>query len=154
MTVIKLNKKAYQSRMHVHGIGGHYTKVLRQSGSGIGYGIVDSMGKEATKYVLGGLGKSSGSYAGKQLGRLIQEKSGSEFLGKVAKSALSSLGGLAGQQVGKLSGKLLGDTVFSDKEKEKEKKKKEAPKVSLSELLDQARTKVGLQSGNGINLIW
>ena len=54
MTIIKLNKKAYQSRMYGRGIGGRYTKVLRQSGSGIGYGIVDSMGKEATKYVLGG----------------------------------------------------------------------------------------------------
>ena len=149
MTIVKLNKRAYVSHMHGRGIHGRYSKVLRQSG----YGIVDELGKSATKYVLGGVGKSTGAYAGKALGNLIKEKTGSELLGKVAKSALSSLGGLAGAQLGKTSGKFLGNTVFSDKEMEEKKKKKEAPKVSLSQLLEQARSKISPQQGQGINLI-
>ena len=148
MPVVRLNKRAYTSQMYGKGIHGRYSKVVRQHG----FGIAETMGKEASKYVLGGLGKSVGAYSGKQLGKLIQEKTGSELLGKVAKSALSSLGGLAGNQIGKTGAKLLNSTVFAEPEK---KKKKEAPKVSLSELLDQARTKVGIgpQTGNGINLI-
>lgn len=152
MTIVKLNKRKYVSHMHGRGINGRYAKVLRDH---LGYGIASELGKNASKYVLGGLGKSSGAYAGKALGHLIKEKTGSELLGKVAKSALSSLGGLAGAQLGRTTGKLLGNTVFSDKEQEEKKKKKEAPKVSLSQLLEQARNKVGIsnQQGSGINLI-
>ena len=148
MTIVKLNKRAYVSRMMGRGVHGRYSKVLRDHG---GYGITDSLGKNASKFVLSGIGKSSGAYAGKQLGKMIQEKTGSQLLGKIAKSGLSALGGLAGAQLGKQSGRLLGNTVFSDK---KEEKKKEAPKVSLSQLLEQARNKMmGPQQGNGINLI-
>lgn len=151
MTIVKLNRRLYVSHMHGRGIHGRYAKVMRDH---MGYGIVDSLGKNATKYVLGGVGKSTGAYAGKALGNLIKEKTGSELLGKVAKSALSSLGGLAGAQIGRTTGKLLGNTVFSDKEQEEKKKKKEAPKVSLSQLLEQARSKIAApQQGQGINLI-
>lgn len=156
MTIVKLNKKMYISKMQGRGIHGRYSKVLRKHG----YGIGSILGKEASKYVLGGLGKSSGAYAGKQLGKLIQEKTGSELLGKIAKSGLSSLGGLAGQQVGKQASKLLSSTVFSDDEKDKKKKKKKeeesAPRSSLSELLEQARNKVtsSLQQGSGINYVY
>jgi len=144
MTIVKLNKRAYVSRMHGRGIYGKYHTVLTQQGTG----IFDGLGKSATRYVLGGIGKSSGAYAGKQLGKLIQDKTGSELLGSIAKSGLSSLGGLAGEKLGATTGKLLGDTVFN-----KKKKKKPEHKITLAQLLDQARSKIMPQSGNGINLI-
>lgn len=147
MTIVKLNRRMYVSPMHGKGIYGKYHKVLLQRGTG----IVDTLGKSATKYVLGGLGKSTGAYAGKQLGKLIKQKTGSELLGTIAKSALSSLGGLAGEKLGNTTGKLLGNTVFQ----EKKKKKKEQPKVSLAQLLEQARSKImpAGQEATGINLI-
>ena len=146
MTIAKLNRRMYVSQMHGRGIYGKYHRIITQRGTG----IFDGLGKTATQYVLGGLGKSSGSYAGKQLGKLIQQKTGSELLGSIAKSGLSSLGGLAGEKLGATTGKLLADTVFDDKKK---KKKKPEHRITLSELLDQARAKVMPQSGNGINLI-
>lgn len=145
MTIAKLNKRMYVSQMHGRGIYGRYHRVVTQRGTG----IFDGLGKTATKYVLGGIGKQSGSYAGKQLGKLIQEKTGSELLGSIAKAGLSSLGGLAGEKLGATTGKLLGDTVFN---KEKKKKKPES-RITLAELLDQARSKIMPQTGNGINLI-
>jgi hypothetical protein len=149
MAIVKLNRRRYVSAIHGRGLYGRYHRVLLPQG---GHGIIDSLGKEASKYILGGIGKSSGAYAGKALGKLIQDKTGSQLLGKVAKAGLSSLGGLAGQNLGHLSGKLLGNTVFSNKEQEDKKKKKAAPGVSLSSLLDQARSKVmpGSSSGSGL----
>lgn len=144
MVLVKLNKRLYVTRMNGRGMQ-RYSRVITQRGTG----IVDSLGKSATKYVLGGIGKSSGAFAGKQLGKLIQEKTGSELLGKIAKSGLSALGSVAGKNIGKLSGKLLSDTVFQEPKKVKEK-----PKVSLNELLEQARSKVMPQIGDGINLIY
>jgi hypothetical protein len=51
---------------------------------------------------------------------------------------LSSLGSLAGAQLGKTSGKLLGSTVFATPKKEEKDKKK----VTLNELLNQTRQKI------------
>lgn len=146
MTIVKLNKRLYVSHLHGRGIYGKYSKVpLRH-----GYGIIDGLGKTAANYVLGGIGKSSGQFAGKQLAKLIQEKTGSKILGSIAKSGLSALGGLAGEKLGSTAGRFLGNTVFADKEKEKKKKK--APQVSLSQLLEQARSKV--MGGSGISLMY
>jgi hypothetical protein len=153
MTIVKLNKRAYVSKIHGRGINGKYSRVLRAHK---GYGIVDDLGQSATKYVLSGLGKTTGAYAGKQLGRMIKEKTGSDLLGKIAQAGLSALGGVAGANLGKQSGKLLGRTVFAEKEDEKKKKKKDedTTKMSLSQMLEQARNRVGsAMQGNGINLI-
>src|SRR5690349_15786958 len=98
--IVDLNKKAYRTRMYGRGIYGRVYKVRTQKGSG----LVDSLGKSATKYLLGGVGKSTGSYFGKQLGKVIQEKTGSELLGKIAKTGLSALGGVAGEKLGSTSG--------------------------------------------------
>lgn len=140
--IVHLNKRRYVSAMHGRGLNGRYSRVTTQNG----YGIADSMGKNASKFVLSGIGKSTGAYAGKALGKLIQEKTGSQLLGKIAKAGLSSLGGVAGQNLGKFSGKLLGNTVFS----EDKKKKEEKPKVSLSSLLEQARSRISSGTGSGI----
>lgn len=145
MTIVKLNQRKYASSMHGKGIYGKYTKVRLQKG----YGIVDVIGKNASKLVLGGVGSSAGKYYGKQLGKLIGEKTGSKLIGEIAKSGLSSLGGVAGNRLGNLAGKKLGDTVFGDEEKKK-REKKSNEKVSLTQLLDQAREK--MQIGSGINL--
>lgn len=143
MAIVKLNKRLYVSRMYGRGIYGRYSKVPIQHG----YGIVDGIGKSAAKYVLGGLGKSTGQFAGKQLAKLIKEKTGSELIGSIAKAGLSSLGGLAGEKLGTTTGNLLANTVLNTK-----KKKKEAPKVTLSQLLEQARNKIMPQTASGINL--
>lgn len=150
MAIVKLNRKNYTTRMYGRGIYGKFTKVKLQNGSG----IVDGLGKAATKYVLGGIGKSTGAYAGKQLGKLIKEKTGSELLGTIAKAGLSSLGGVAGERLGSTAGKFLGNTVFDDDERKKKKKKPEET-TSLSRLLDQARSKItgSGMDGRGINLI-
>ena len=144
MTICKLNKRLYVSSMHGRGIYGKYSKVLLQHG----HGIVDGLGRVATKHVLGGIGRSTGSHFGKQLGKLIGQKTGSQLLGSIAKAGLSSIGGFGGEKLGSTVGHLLGNTVFADKEK---KKKKEPPKVSLSQLLEQARSKIlPAQSAHGI----
>lgn len=149
MTIIKINKRAYSRAMNGRGIYGRYSKVRMQDG----YGIVDTLGKQATKHVLGGIGRSTASYYGKQLGKIIGTKTGSPLLGKIAQSGLSALGGVAGENLGSTVGKVLGNTVFNDKEKEKKDKKK-TEKISLNQLLEQARNKItgnGMQ-GSGINL--
>ncbi|HRP37086.1 MAG TPA: hypothetical protein PLS50_04710 [Candidatus Dojkabacteria bacterium] len=147
MVLLKVNRRKYVSAIHGRGLYGRYKRIPIRQG---GYGIMDSLGKSASKYVLGGIGRSTGSFAGKKLGRLIGETTGSKLLGTIAKAGLSSLGGVMGSKLGSVSGKLLGNTVFSDKEtQEKDKKKKkqseqkETAKVSLSSLLDQARSKIG-----------
>jgi len=152
MTIVKLNHKAYMTKMYGRGIYGRAYKVKTQKGMG----IVDTLGKSASKYILGGIGKSSGAYAGKQLGKLIESKTGSQLLGKIAKSGLSALGGVAGQNLGSMAGKVLSNSVFSDKEKEEKEKKKmkkseETP--ALSQLFETARNKIaGTQSGQGISI--
>lgn len=151
MTIVKLNQPLYKTRMYGRGIYGRAYKVKTQKGMG----IVDTLGKSASKYILGGIGKSSGAYAGKQLGKLIADKTGSQLLGKIAKSGLSALGGVAGQNLGNVAGKVLGNTVFSDKEKEeREKKKKKSEETpALSQLFETARNKIsGAQSGQGISI--
>lgn len=141
MTIVKLNKKKYVQRMYGRGIYGKYSKVRLMNGSG----IVSTIGQAATQHVLGGLGKSTGSFYGKQLGKLIGDKTGSKLLGSVAKSALSGIGSFAGNKLGDKLGQLVANKVFSHEEKKKEKK------VSLSELLDQARNRItGNQSATGI----
>jgi hypothetical protein len=145
MTIVKLNARKYANSMHGKGIYGKYTKVRLQKG----YGIMDVLGKSASKLVLGGIGSSTGKYYGKQLGKLIGEKTGSKLVGEIAKAGLSSLGGVAGTRLGSFAGKKLGDTVFGDEEKKKNIKKGNE-KVSLTQLLDQAREK--MQIGSGINL--
>jgi len=150
MTIIKLNKRAYTHAMHGKGIHGKYSKVRMQQG----YGIFDTLGKTASKHVLGGLGKTTGNYYGKQLGKLIGDKTGSKLLGSVAKSGLSALGSFAGDRLGSTVGKVIGNNVFSDAEKEKKDKKKQE-KVSLNDLLDNARKRItgsGMQYGQGISL--
>lgn len=143
MVFPKFNSRAYSSRMYGRGIYGRAYKVKTQYGTG----IFDSLGKTASKSIFSGLGKTSGKYGGKQLAKMIEDKTGSKLLGQVSKAALSGIGGLAGAQLGNIVGKTLGDTVF----KEDKKKKDEKPKVSLSELLAQARSKIsGEQTGNGI----
>jgi hypothetical protein len=144
MVLVKNNKKRYVSAIYGRGINGKYSRYLKKQG---GYGIMADLGANATKAVLGGIGKSTGSYYGKQLGKLIEGKTGSKLLGTVAKAGLSSLGGLAGERLGSLGGKQLGKTVFSDKEKEKKKKEEENPKPGLSQLLDMARNKITGGSG-------
>ena len=146
MTIVKLNKRLYATRMYGRGIHGKYSKVLLRHG----YGIVDGIGKAASNYVLGGIGRSTGSYAGKQLAKIIQDKTGSQLIGSIAKAGLSSLGGLAGEKLGSVAGRFLGNTVF----KTPEKKKKKKPNVSLSQLLEQARAKVMPKAGSGINLMY
>ena len=141
MTIVKLNKNLYCNKIYGRGIYGKRSQVRLQNG----YGILDELGKGATKHVLASLGKTTGSFGGKQIAKLIQEKTGSKLLGSVAKSALGSLGGLAGQKLGSVAGNFLGNTVFQG---DKDKKKKK-PAVSLSELLDQARKKI-MPSGNGL----
>jgi len=145
MTIVKLNARKYANSMHGKGIYGKYTKVRLQKG----YGIMDVLGKSASKLVLGGVGSSAGKYYGKQLGKLIGDATGSKLLGSIAKSGLSSLGGVAGSRVGSFAGKKLGETVFGEQENKKNEKKKNE-KVSLTQLLDQAREK--MQIGSGINL--
>ena len=61
MTIVKLNKRNYVRSLHGRGIHGRYSKVIMQHG----YGIVENLGKNASKLVLGGIGKSTGSYFGK-----------------------------------------------------------------------------------------
>jgi len=152
MPIVKLNANKYSSAMHGRGINGKYFKVRTQNG----YGIVDSLGKDASKYVLGGIGKSTGGYYGKMLGKLIGDKTGSKLLGQVAKASLGSLGGLAGNSAGQFVGKHLGNTVFGNNESKKKEKKTEE-KVSLSQLLDNARKSItgsgiNIPSGHGINI--
>src|SRR4051812_32319498 len=97
--LVKANRRLYVRRYCTN--NSQYCKVPLQKG----HGIFNALGKNATKSVLGSLGKSSGSYAGKRLAKLIEDKTGSQLLGKVSKAALSSLGSLAGAQLGKTSGK-------------------------------------------------
>lgn len=151
MTIVRLNQPMYKTRMYGRGIYGRAYKLKTQKG----YGIFDNLGKSASKMLLGGVGKSSGAYAGKQLGKLIGEKTGSKLLGQIAKSGLSALGGVAGNKVGSIAGNFLGDTVFGNKEKEeKERKKKKAEETpALSKLFETARNKLsGTQSGQGISI--
>ena len=101
--------------------------------------------------MLGALGKSTGSYGGKQLAKVIQDKTGSELLGKVAKAALSSVGSFGGERLGKVTGKLLGNTIFSDDKK----KDKKSERMSVSALMDATRQKLlgqTPQTGSGINI--
>jgi len=154
MTIVKLHANRYSHAMYGRGINGKYYKVRMRHG----YGIMDSIGKDASKYILGGVGKSTGSYYGKQLGKLIGDKTGSKLVGTIAKSALGSLGGLAGDKLGKFAGHHLGNTVFgNDEKKKKEKdkeKKQESEKVSLSQLLDNARKALHgqIMGAKGINI--
>lgn len=152
MTICKLAPGKYVKQAHGHGMNGRYYKVLMPHG----YGLVDAVGKNATKMLLGSIGKSAGNYYGRSLGKFIGEKTGSDLAGKVAKAAIGSLAGLAGNAVGSQVGRIIGNTVFSDKaqaEKSNKKGKKDAEKVSLNQLLDSVRSKVsGGQSGSGIML--
>ena len=151
MTIVRLNQPMYKTRMYGRGIYGRAYKLKTQKG----YGIFDNLGKSASKMLLGGVGKSSGAYAGKQLGKLIESKTGSKLLGTIAKSGLSALGGVAGQNLGNVAGSFLGNTVFGDKEKEaRDKKKKKAEETpALSKLFETARNRIaGTQSGQGISI--
>lgn len=145
MTIVKLNKRKYTAAVNGRGIYGKYTRVAHSSGDTYGYGIVDTLGKSASKMVLGGVGKSTGSFYGKKLGKIIGEKTGSKLLGNIAKASIGSLGGLAGEKIGSQAGKYLGNTVFSDDEKKKKAKKTAAKSegtTSLSQLLDNARSRI------------
>lgn len=148
MTIVKGPAKR---KMIIHGSGrsGNYSKIPMKINGQIGHGILSALGKSSSKAILGSLGKNVGSYGGKHIAKMIQDKTGSELLGKVAKSVLSNVGAFAGSKLGNTTGKLLGNTVFADKEKKKEKKEN----VSVSELMDRARQKLMGQQGNGINLI-
>lgn len=144
MTIVKINARNYVSTMHGRGIYGKYSRVRMQNG----YGIVDTLGKNATKMILGGLGKSTGQYYGKQLGKLIGEKTGSKLAGKAVGAVASSLASMAGNRLGSTAGKFIGEQVFESK------KKKDEPKISLSQLLENAKKQIGSvgQSGSGIML--
>lgn len=144
MTLVKLSPRKYVKKMYGRGMG-KYSKVLTRNG----YGIVDSIGQAATKHVLGGLGHSTGKYYGKQLGKLIGDKTGSPLFGTIAKSALGSLGGLAGNKLGSTIGNVISNNVFPEEEKKKSDKQK---KVTLNQLLEQARGKIMGQAGSGIKI--
>jgi hypothetical protein len=148
MTIVKLNARNYARTMHGRGIYGKYSKIRTQSG----YGIVDALGKNATKMILGGLGKTTGAFAGKQLGKFVTEKTGSKLAGKAIGAVASSLAGMAGNRLGSTAGKFIGNTVFDDKKK----KPAAEGRVSLAQLLDNARKQIGAvtsgQSGSGIML--
>lgn len=150
MVLVNMNKRFYVTRMC--GRSGKYCRVPLQNGTG----IFDAIGKAGTKAVLSSIGKNSGAYGGKQLAKLIQDKTGSKLLGRISKAALSSVGAFAGQKLGNMSGKLLGNTVFKEKGKENDNKKKE--RVSVSELMDAARNKLmgnsSEQAGQGINIMY
>src|SRR4051812_17685212 len=129
MTVVKLSPRKYVTQLHGRGIYGRYSKVRMPHG----YGIVDTLGKTATKHVLGGVGKATASHYGKQLGKLIGAKTGSPILGSIAKAGFSALGGLAGQKLGSTLGNVISNRVFTGEDK---KKKKDEEKVSLNSLLE------------------
>jgi hypothetical protein len=154
MTICKLAPQKYVRSAHGHGIHGRYYRVMTPRG----YGLVDTIGKNATKMLLGSVGKSAGSYYGRSLGKWVGDKTGSALAGKMAKAAIGSLAGLAGSAVGNQAGKLIGNTVFSDKaqaEKSGKKAKKSDEKMSLNQLLDSVRSKVAgnaAQSGSGLML--
>lgn len=150
MVLVQANRRKYVHRMS--GRCGKYCKIpITTGGSQLGMGIMETLGKAGTKTVLSSLGKHTGSYGGKQLAKLIQQKTGSELMGKVAKSVLSNVGAFAGERLGSTTGKLLGNTIFSGDKKDKEKKNE---RVSVSSLMDQARAKLmGTQKGEGINLM-
>jgi hypothetical protein len=152
MTIVKLSAKNYVHTMHGRGVYGKYAKVHTPHG----YGVVDALGSTATKMILSGLGKSSGKHLGTLAGKWIKTKTGSDILGKIAKSAVGGVAGFAGQKVGNAVGHLIGNTIF--KGEEGGKRKKSHQKVSVSQLLDQARERIAgapkpvSQSGQGLLL--
>jgi len=153
MTVVKLNPHKYVRAAHGHGIHGRYYKVMTPQG----YGLVDTIGKNATKMLLGSVGKTAGSYYGRNLGKWVGDKTGSPLAGKVAKAAIGSLAGLAGSALGNQAGRLIGNTVFSasaQDEKNNKNKKKSDDKMSLNQLLDSVRSRVtgSAPSGSGLML--
>jgi len=147
MTILR---NANKRKMIMHGAGrsSHYVKVPMKMNGQCGKGIIDGLGKAGTKAILGSLGKNVGSYGGKQIAKFIQDKTGSELAGKVAKAALSSIGSFGGQKLGQVTGKVLSNAIFSEPKKKKEEK------VSLTQLMDRARERLtGNQQGQGISLI-
>ena len=156
MVLVTANRRKYVGRMS--GRNGKYCRIPVKVGKNgqLGTGIMETLGKAGTKTVLSTLGKHTGSYGGKQLAKLIQNKTGSELLGKVAKSVLTNVGSFAGERLGSATGKLVSNTIFANNKKEKEKK------VSVSALMDQARAKLmslapsaetTSPTGSGINLM-
>jgi hypothetical protein len=147
MVLVKLNPRRYVVPIYGKGIHGRYSRVLMKHG----YGIVDTLGSAATKHILGGLGSSTGKFYGKKLGKLIGDKTGSDLVGTIAKTALGSLGSFAGDRLGHTVGNLISNKVFPAEEEKKKKEKDK--KVTLNQLLSQARAKITGQAGSGINLI-
>jgi hypothetical protein len=146
MTIVKLNLKKYVKTLHGRGIYGRYSQVKSQDGTG----IVDSLGKNATKMLLGGIGKAGGKHLGSTIGKWIGDKTGSKLVGKIAKTAVGSLAGLAGGKAGQALGSLVGNAAFNAAPAKKAKKGEQA--TTLSQMLDKARAAIGSQAGNGIML--
>lgn len=151
MVLLKLSARSYVRPIYARGIYGKYSKVKMQHG----YGIVNTLGKNATKLLLSGLGKSGGKHLGSIAGKFINDKTGSKFIGNIAKTAVGSLAGLAGEKGGHALGTLLGNTVFNETpEQKKQKAKKTDQKISLSSLLDQARSKItGTNGATGSGIL-
>lgn len=114
-----------------------------------GQGIIENLGKSASKAVFGSVGKSVGGVAGAKIGDFVKEKTGSDLLGKIVKGVAKSSLGFLGQHAGKQLGTVLSNVVMPN-----EKKKKKDPSTNLENLMNSARQRLlsggEQQQGNGM----